>query len=69
MTKIGLDTPKGFVAKSLKDAIKIKNSLSFPIIIGPSFTLGGSAVVQPIIQKNLLTLLGKVLTYHLLMKF
>jgi carbamoyl-phosphate synthase large subunit len=42
MTKIGLDTPKGFVAKSLKDAIKIKKSLSFPIIIRPSFTLGGS---------------------------
>ena len=29
MTKIGLDTPKGFVAKSLKDAIKNKKILIF----------------------------------------
>ena len=42
MSKIGLDTPKGFIVNSLNKAIKILNNLSFPIIIRPSFTLGGS---------------------------
>ena len=42
MTKIGLDTPKGFVVKSLDQAIEALKNLSFPVIIRPSFTLGGS---------------------------
>ena len=42
MKKIGLDVPKGFIARSLKQSEKILNQLDFPIIIRPSFTLGGS---------------------------
>ena len=42
MTKIGLDTPKGFVVNSLDKAKKYLEKLSYPIIIRPSFTLGGS---------------------------
>ena len=42
MSKIGLDLPKGFVVNNLSKALKISKSLSFPIIVRPSFTLGGS---------------------------
>ncbi len=42
MTKIGLDTPKGFVVNNIHQSIEILRKLSFPIIIRPSFTLGGS---------------------------
>ena len=42
MTRIGLDTPKGFVINNLNQSNKILQKLSFPIIIRPSFTLGGS---------------------------
>ncbi|MBF91942.1 MAG: carbamoyl phosphate synthase large subunit [Rickettsiales bacterium] len=42
MKKIGLDVPKGFIAGSLNQSEKILNKLDFPIIIRPSFTLGGS---------------------------
>ena len=42
MTKIGLDSPKGYVVNSLTNALRLQKSLSFPIIIRPSFTLGGS---------------------------
>ena len=41
MSKIGLDTPKGFVINNIKEGAKILKKLSFPIIIRPSFTLGG----------------------------
>ena len=42
MKKIGLDVPKGFIASSLRQSEKILKQLDFPIIIRPSFTLGGS---------------------------
>ncbi len=42
MSKIGLDTPRGFVVSSLNRSIEVLKNLSFPIIIRPSFTLGGS---------------------------
>ena len=42
MTKIGIDTPKGFVVKNILESKKVLNKLSFPIIIRPSFTLGGA---------------------------
>ena len=51
MTKIGLDTPKGFVVKSLDQALKLLKS-SFPVIIRPSFTLGGSVEEHLKIKKN-----------------
>ena len=42
MKKIGLHTPKGFIVKSLKEAKKVIKKIGFPIILRPSFTLGGA---------------------------
>ncbi|MFQ5682050.1 MAG: carbamoyl-phosphate synthase large subunit [Candidatus Binatia bacterium] len=42
MERIGLDLPRSEYAKSLRDAVKIHRKLSFPLIIRPSRTLGGS---------------------------
>lgn len=42
MESIGLASPVSFVAHSLSDARKALDHLSFPIMIRPSFTLGGS---------------------------
>ena len=43
MLKIGLDMPKCDVAHSLEEAHKVKEEIgSFPLIIRPSFTLGGT---------------------------
>ncbi|MBC33959.1 MAG: carbamoyl phosphate synthase large subunit [Rickettsiales bacterium] len=42
MKKIGLDVPKGFIVRSLNEAIKVLNKIDFPMIIRPSFTLGGT---------------------------
>ena len=41
MSKLGLKTPKSFVVKNLKEAKKVLKKLSLPVIIRPSFTLGG----------------------------
>ncbi len=59
MTKIGLDTPKGFVVKCLDQAIKALKDLAFPIIIRPSFTLGGSGGGTSLNKKEFIQIVKK----------
>ncbi|OGW82300.1 MAG: carbamoyl phosphate synthase large subunit [Omnitrophica bacterium RIFCSPLOWO2_12_FULL_44_17] len=42
MQKIGLDLPRSECARSVEDALEIAKTLGFPVIVRPSFTLGGS---------------------------
>src|SRR3954465_6197501 len=41
MTAIGVDVPKSGVARSLEDVVRFGAELGFPLILRPSFTLGG----------------------------
>ena len=41
MKKIGLKTPKSFIAYNWEDCLKAKESLGIPVIIRPAFTMGG----------------------------
>ena len=42
MTKIGLDMPKSKLVNNIRDGLEFANVIGFPIVIRPSFTLGGS---------------------------
>ncbi len=42
MQKIGLDLPKSDKAYTLKEACEVAQRIGFPVIIRPSFTLGGT---------------------------
>jgi carbamoyl-phosphate synthase large subunit len=42
MAQIGLSTPKAFIAHSLEEAWQGQPQIGFPVIIRPSFTMGGS---------------------------
>jgi carbamoyl-phosphate synthase large subunit len=42
MIKIGLDVPKSALVNDLKDGLDFAGKIGFPLIIRPSFTLGGS---------------------------
>jgi carbamoyl-phosphate synthase large subunit len=42
MQKIGLDLPRSGKANTFKEALKVVEVIGFPIIIRPSFTLGGT---------------------------
>lgn len=42
MQRIGLETPRSGLAHSMDDAWKILDDLGFPVIIRPSFTMGGT---------------------------
>ena len=42
MQKIGLDVPKSALVNNLKDGLEFAGKIGFPVIVRPSFTLGGS---------------------------
>src|SRR5438094_8154557 len=41
MRSIGLDVPRSGLAKTLSQAVDLARTLGFPLVIRPSFTLGG----------------------------
>jgi carbamoyl-phosphate synthase large subunit len=42
MVEIGLETPRSEVVGNIRDAQRVVQSLGFPVVIRPSFTLGGA---------------------------
>src|SRR6201994_1792913 len=42
MTRIGLDLPKSALVNNIRDGLDFASKLGFPVLIRPSFTLGGS---------------------------
>ncbi len=42
MKRIGLETPRAALAHSMEEAFQVLDSIGFPAIIRPSFTMGGS---------------------------
>jgi carbamoyl-phosphate synthase large subunit len=42
MRKIGLPTPKSVIVRNIRDVPDLLNELSLPLIVRPSFTLGGT---------------------------
>src|SRR5258707_3136446 len=42
MREIGLETPQSQIARSLDEALAIAGEIGYPVVVRPSFTLGGS---------------------------
>ncbi len=42
MTRIGLDVPKSALVNNLRDGLEFSGKIGFPLILRPSFTLGGT---------------------------
>src|ERR671911_1117848 len=42
MKKIGLESPRSSLAHSMEEALQIQAGIGFPVVIRPSFTLGGT---------------------------
>ena len=42
MTRIGLDVPRSALVNNIRDGVEFAAKIGFPVIVRPSFTLGGS---------------------------
>ena len=42
MREIGLETPHSQIARSLEEALAVAADIGYPVVVRPSFTLGGS---------------------------
>ena len=42
MERIGLECPRSSLAHSLEEALQVQGAIGYPVVIRPSFTLGGS---------------------------
>jgi carbamoyl-phosphate synthase large subunit len=59
MTKIGLDVPKSSLVNNLKDGMDFTSKIGFPVILRPSFTLGGTGGGIAYNRDELLELLAR----------
>ncbi|MBI1858717.1 MAG: carbamoyl-phosphate synthase large subunit [Candidatus Melainabacteria bacterium] len=62
MREIGLEVPKSYIARSMKDGICFAGEMGYPVILRPAFTLGGSGGGIAYNQDELEVLLDKALT-------
>src|SRR5438128_6035770 len=59
MQKIGLDVPKSALVNNLRDGLEFSGKIGFPVIIRPSFTLGGSGGGIAYNREELLEILAR----------
>ncbi len=59
MSRIGLDVPKSALVNNLKDGLEFAGKIGFPVIIRPSFTLGGTGGGIAYNREELLELLAR----------
>jgi len=59
MTAIGLDVPKSSLVNNLKDGIDFSTKIGFPVILRPSFTLGGTGGGIAYNREELMELLAR----------
>ena len=59
MTAIGLDVPKSSLVNNLKDGLDFSSKIGFPVILRPSFTLGGTGGGIAYNREELLELLAR----------
>jgi carbamoyl-phosphate synthase large subunit len=63
MQKIGLDMPKSSLVTNLKDGLEFAGKIGFPVIVRPSFTLGGSGGGMAYNREELLSVLARGLDF------
>ena len=63
MESIGIPVPKSAPAYSVEEAVKIAEDISYPVIIRPAFTLGGTGGGIAYNREDLIQIVSRGLTY------
>src|SRR5665213_2314133 len=59
MTRIGLDVPRSALVNNIRDGLEFSIKIGFPVIVRPSFTLGGSGGGIAYNREELMDILGR----------
>jgi len=59
MNRIGLDVPKSALVNNLKDGLEFAGKIGFPVVVRPSFTLGGTGGGIAYNREELLDILAR----------
>src|SRR6201994_1230913 len=59
MSRIGLDVPRSALVNNIRDGSEFASKIGFPVIIRPSFTLGGSGGGLAYNREELMDILGR----------
>ena len=59
MEEIGIEVAQSGLARNLEESFKIVNRIGYPIIIRPSFTLGGSGGGVAYDEKEFITIVKR----------
>jgi carbamoyl-phosphate synthase large subunit len=59
MTRIGLDVPRSALVNNIRDGLDFAGKIGFPVIIRPSFTLGGSGGGLAFNREELMDILSR----------
>src|SRR6202142_3924471 len=63
MQRIGLDVPQSALVNNLKDGLEFAGKIGFPVIVRPSFTLGGSGGGMAYNREEMLEVLARGLDF------
>src|SRR5450755_4587063 len=63
MQRIGLEVPKSLLVNNLRDGLEFAGKIGFPVIVRPSFTLGGSGGGMAYNREELLEVLARGLDF------
>src|SRR5467141_3838236 len=63
MQRIGLDAPKSALVNNTKDGLEFAGKIGFPVIVRPSFTLGGSGGGIAYNREEMVEVLGRGLDF------
>ncbi len=63
MAKINIPLPKGYAVLNLEDGIKAANSIGYPVLVRPSFVLGGRMMKIIYDEKSLKSFVKEVLEF------
>ena len=59
MSRIGLDVPRSALVNNIRDGSEFASKIGFPVIVRPSFTLGGSGGGLAYNREELMDILGR----------
>jgi carbamoyl-phosphate synthase large subunit len=63
MQRIGLDVPKSALVNNTKDGLEFAGKIGFPVIVRPSFTLGGTGGGLAYNREEMMDVLGRGLDF------